>query len=129
MVLRDQKKTEDRDITHENKETLKESTTKKFGTKRHINFGRKQLDTNPPLIHTLLAHGKILNHSTDWFPFRNFMVPRNKKLSTEDRDITHEVRETLKDSTRKNFGTKRHINFRRKKLDTLPHPLIHELFR
>ena len=57
------------------------------------------------------------------------MVLRDKKLLTEDRDITHEVRETLKDSTRKNIGTKRHINFRRKKLDTLPHPLIHELFR
>ena len=58
-----------------------------------------------------------------------FYGTARQKLLTEDRDITHEVRETLKDSTRKNFGTKRHINFRRKKFDTLAHPVIHENFR
>ena len=97
------KLTEDRDINHEIKETSKVSTTKRFGTESQKKFRRKHLDTLLPLIHKLLAQGKFLNHSTEWFPFRNFMVVRDNLILTEDPDITHELKETLKDCTTKNF--------------------------
>ena len=112
--------TEDRDTTHGIKETLKDSTTINFGTKRHISFRWKKLDNFAPLIHKRLAHGNFLKLSTELFPFRNLMVLRDRIILTEDRDITHEIRETIKDTTTKIFGTKTNLNFRRKKPDTPP---------
>ena len=50
-----------------------------------------------------LAHRHFQDYSTEWFPFRNFMVVRDNLILTEDPDITHELKETLKDCTTKNF--------------------------
>ena len=113
--------TKNPDITHEIKETLKDSTTKNFGTKRHINFRRKNLDTLPlpPLLSiNIFANGTFMKYSAEWFSLHIFWYCETKKV-TEDRDITHKIKETSKGSTTKKFGTESQKKFRRKHLDTL----------
>ena len=105
------------------------------GTK---NFRRKILILSSPLIHKLFRYRKFSETQQRRVPLRDFLVLRDKKISTEDRDITPLSIKFF--DTRNLWNTKgflyeilRHCETKSfwKKLwySLTPPPVIHTIFR